>query len=138
MRRFLSRCFANKKVRNWLIAFLYLLDDIIIAVAILLILIYFHIDITPLLVIFIVVFFAAYVWLTHSYLIPALQRKAVTGKEGMVGQEGKVVVDIAPEGQVSINGEYWQAKSEGETIVIGESVRVVRVEGLTLIVKRKI
>ncbi len=58
------------------------------------------------------------------------QRKpAVTGAEGMKGEIGSALTEIAPTGKVRVHGEIWQAKSE-TPIAPGEQVRIVAVEGL--------
>ncbi len=70
-------------------------------------------------------------------VIRARKKKPETGKEEMIGLEGKVVQTLEPEGMVRIRGELWKAKSkDGERIPAGENVEVVGVEGLMLIVVR--
>ncbi|MFN0084770.1 MAG: NfeD family protein [Blastocatellia bacterium] len=53
------------------------------------------------------------------------------GTSRMIGQRGKAVMDVAPEGRVFVGGEYWWAYSRGK-IAEGESVRVIGLDGLTL------
>jgi len=66
------------------------------------------------------------------------RRKVQTGKEEMVGEVGKVVQELNPEGMVKIHGELWKAESrKGEPIKPGEKVRVVGMRGLTLVVERE-
>ena len=74
-------------------------------------------------------FFIAVIWLA----IKAQMRKHFTGAEAMVGEETEALTDIADEGKVFTRGEYWNAKSE-KPIKKGARVRVVKVEGLSLIV----
>ncbi len=70
-----------------------------------------------------------------SAVIRDRKRKAQTGKEEMIGEVGRVVQELNPEGMVKIRGELWKAESKtGERIGVGEKVRVVEVRGLTLIV----
>ncbi len=66
----------------------------------------------------------------------ALRRKAVTGMADMVGSQGKVVSQLAPEGMVMIEGELWEAKSVEGNIDRGEEVKVVGQEGLKLFVRK--
>ena len=66
--------------------------------------------------------------------IRAFRRKPVTGKEGMVGEVGEAVSDIAPEGQVFVAGTYWKAISE-KPVPKGSKVRCIQVKGLTLVVE---
>jgi membrane-bound serine protease (ClpP class) len=61
--------------------------------------------------------------------------KAGAGRETMIGQEGVAREDIAPEGQIEINGEIWMARARGETIDAGNRVKVLEVDGLVLLVE---
>jgi membrane-bound serine protease (ClpP class) len=51
----------------------------------------------------------------------------MTGKEGLVGEIGRVIGDLDPEGKVVVHGEYWDARSVGGTVSSGSKVRVVTV-----------
>jgi membrane-bound serine protease (ClpP class) len=75
-------------------------------------------------------FFIVVIWLA----IKAQMRKHSTGVEAMAGTEAEVVTDIDNEGKVFLRGEYWRATSE-KPIKKGAKVRVVKVEGLSLIVE---
>jgi membrane protein implicated in regulation of membrane protease activity len=56
-----------------------------------------------------------------------------TGAEAMIGQVAEVVAPCHPTGQVRVQGELWEARCiEGADV--GESVRIERIEGLTLVV----
>ena len=59
------------------------------------------------------------------------RRRAVTGAEGLIGQEAVVVEACRPDGRVRVNGELWRARC-ARGAGVGEHVRVVRVEALTL------
>jgi membrane-bound serine protease (ClpP class) len=61
-------------------------------------------------------------------------RKPQTGVEILVGQVGEVRRDIAPEGQVFVSGELWNADAD-EPIASGRKVQVVSVRNLKLKVK---
>jgi len=70
-------------------------------------------------------------------VIRAHRKKAQTGKEEMIGLVGEVVEPLVPEGLVKIRGELWKAESKyGDDIDAGEKVKVIRTEGLKLIVVR--
>jgi membrane protein implicated in regulation of membrane protease activity len=56
-----------------------------------------------------------------------------TGAEAMIGQLAEVVVPCHPNGQVRFRGELWAARCV-EGAEVGESVRIERLEGLTLFV----
>jgi membrane-bound serine protease (ClpP class) len=64
----------------------------------------------------------------------ARQHKTVTGWEQMIGNHGTVVDWQADRGDIRIHGESWSARSDKE-LKSGDSVRVTRREGLTLIVE---
>jgi membrane-bound serine protease (ClpP class) len=58
------------------------------------------------------------------------------GPEDLAGMEGEVRVALRPDGQVFVDGALWQARmaDPGGRLGIGEKVRVVEVQGLTLVV----
>jgi membrane-bound serine protease (ClpP class) len=66
----------------------------------------------------------------------AQARPPTTGAEGMVGEQGRARTPIAPNapGQVDVHGEIWRAFSR-EPLPAGARVRVVEVNGLTLVVE---
>jgi len=65
----------------------------------------------------------------------AHHQRPATGREGLIGQQGRADSWIAPEGKVFVNGEYWDAWSE-EPISAGDRVVVEAVEGMRLKVKK--
>ncbi len=67
--------------------------------------------------------------------VKAHRPKPVTGREGLVGEEGNAVTDIMPEGKVFVRGEYWDAESS-ERISKGEKVVVTAMEGLRVKVRK--
>jgi len=62
-----------------------------------------------------------------SRVLKTHKMRPMTGVEGMVGKIGTVLVAVDPHGTVLVNGEYWDAQSDGATIPVGASVRVVAV-----------
>ncbi len=65
-------------------------------------------------------------------VIRAQARRAMTGREGMVGEVGRALQDFAPSGRVFVHGEIWEAEAD-LPIRRGDAVRVVKVlEGLRL------
>jgi membrane-bound serine protease (ClpP class) len=68
-------------------------------------------------------------------VIEAHREKPISGREGMLGQQGVAETEIAPEGKVMVRGEYWNATS-AEPIGKGEKVEVVALEGLRVTVRR--
>jgi membrane-bound serine protease (ClpP class) len=56
-----------------------------------------------------------------------------TGGEAMIGKVARVVSRCRPDGQVRVHGELWEAHCE-DGADVGESVRIKKLDGLTLIV----
>lgn len=61
--------------------------------------------------------------------------KPTTGIEGLLGEVGIASTPIAPEGKVSIHGEFWNVVSD-ESVERGDKVKVVGVTNLKLRVKK--
>jgi membrane-bound serine protease (ClpP class) len=68
--------------------------------------------------------------------VNAQRLKPVTGVEGMLGEQGRSLTAIGADqpGQVSVHGEIWRAVS-GEIIPAGTRIRVVALDGLTVVVE---
>jgi membrane-bound serine protease (ClpP class) len=62
------------------------------------------------------------------------RRSARVGAEALLGQEVAVRDTCDPVGRVSVRGELWQARSTTPALR-GETVRVVSIDGLTLVVE---
>jgi membrane-bound serine protease (ClpP class) len=62
-----------------------------------------------------------------SRVIRAHRKQVLTGVEGLVGEVGKALSELAPEGKVLVHGEYWDARSKGAAIEAGTAVRVLAV-----------
>jgi membrane protein implicated in regulation of membrane protease activity len=108
------------------------------AIAIVLLVLYFlHIKLTPVILIGASVIFIVLVLLRHMAAIPSFHLKQATGREGMIGEEGKVIQALTPIGLVSVRGEYWSARTVNGRIEIDEEVEIVGFEGLILVVKPK-
>ena len=60
--------------------------------------------------------------------------RVTTGAQGLIGEVGTASTALNPNGTVFVHGELWQASSL-HPVKAGEQVRVVRIEGLHLIVK---
>ncbi|MGH7388444.1 MAG: NfeD family protein [Candidatus Rokuibacteriota bacterium] len=66
--------------------------------------------------------------------VRALTRRPMLGPSGLIGQTAIARGRLAPDGQVTVQGEIWRAVAQGEPVDEGASVQVVGVEGLTLTV----
>ena len=58
-----------------------------------------------------------------------------TGPQGLLGEIGSASTDLNPDGKVFVHGELWNARSE-RPIRKGEQIRVVRVDGLQLLIEK--
>ncbi len=67
--------------------------------------------------------------------IRAQRRKPTTGSQGLIGEKGVAMTELAPEGEVKVHGEFWRAKAEGAPISRGSKITVVAVDNLTLTVR---
>ena len=72
----------------------------------------------------------AFFWLWLSR-----RRRAVVGREALIGATALVTAPCRPVGQVRVQGELWAARCD-DGADEGEAVRVREVEGLTLVVER--
>jgi len=80
-------------------------------------------------------FGAVFLFLTYK-VIKASRRKAETGSEGMIGENGRARSPVnSLSGKVFIKGEIWDAISE-EPISEGEIVEILSVDNLILKVKK--
>lgn len=66
------------------------------------------------------------------------QQRTATNADRVIGAEGIVGVEIdnlRAQGQVSVSGAVWSARSADESIIpVGTKVRILRIEGVKLIV----
>jgi len=68
-----------------------------------------------------------------SLVVRARSNKVVTGEQGMIGETGSAVTELAPSGKVFVHGTYWDAVAQ-EKVPAGARVRVTAIRQLTLIV----
>jgi membrane-bound serine protease (ClpP class) len=64
----------------------------------------------------------------------ARRNKVETGVEGMIGQVGEALTELAPEGKVFVHGEYWDAVAVCP-VAAGARVKVTAIEHLKLTVE---
>ena len=81
--------------------------------------------------------FLIYAVISYNIGSRTLRKKPVPGFTTMVGVEGQVVIRLAPEGLVRIEGELWNARSENGPIDVGTDVVVVGQNGLKVVVRPK-
>ena len=78
---------------------------------------------------------AAFFIFAVTKAVNARLKKPTTGMEGLTGDVGIASTPIAPEGKVSIHGEFWNVISD-QNIERGEKVQVIGVTNLKLKVKK--
>jgi len=59
------------------------------------------------------------------------RRRPMTGDSGLIGKTGVVKTALDPIGRIQVHGELWSARSQ-TPVAVGQTVRVVAVDGLTL------
>ena len=69
-----------------------------------------------------------------SLVMRARRNKVETGPEGMIGETGAAVTELAPAGKVFVHGEYWDAVSL-RPAAAGTRVRVTAIDKLKLTVE---
>ncbi len=70
-------------------------------------------------------------------IVRSQKRQPVAGRESIVGETAVVQSTLAPNGTVLFEGELWHARAPKSRVEAGSEVTVLRMEGLTLIVKKK-
>lgn len=78
---------------------------------------------------------AAIILFVVQRALRAQAQPAATGSAALVGELGVASTDLDPEGMVFVHGELWSASSP-RALQQGERVRVLRVDGLRLLVDK--
>ena len=123
-------------ITDWLKVMILLLDEAAVLVIVFVVLHFLGVEIPLAATIILGLIIAVLVLMIHIKVIPSFHLRKVTGKEGMIGMQGRVVQPLTPVGTVFIKGENWKAKSDTDNIEMNENVEVVAVEGLMLKVIR--
>ncbi len=74
--------------------------------------------------------FGGIVWLA----LRARKRRVVSGREEMIGASGETLEAFTGNGRVRVHSEEWQARADGK-LRRGQRIKVVGIEGLTLVVE---
>ena len=127
----------KRKIKDWLIVLVLLLDEAAAVALVLLVLWFFKISIPLWVAIVAALLLGVFIFITHKVIIPSFHRKRVTGSEGMIGLEAEVIEALTPIGIVRVEGEYWKAKSVDDDIAASETVEILGLSKLVLEVKRK-
>ena len=104
------------------------------------------VTITAVVVILLAVMFAVVLALFHMKKIkpPIILEEEMKGEKGLLstsdleyllGKEGMASTDLHPSGKCNIEGVEFDVRSDGRYIAKGRKVRIVRIQGNTLIIK---
>ena len=137
MRKTIHIHLIKRAVTDWGKVLVLLLDEAAVATVVILALWFLRIQIPLPVTIAIATVGGIFVLVIHIAMIPSFHRKQVTGREGIIGMQGRVTKSLTPFGTILINSERWKAKSIDENVGVDENVEIVGIEGLTLEVKRK-
>lgn len=137
MRKKVDTKLARRTIADWGKVLVLLLDEAAVLVVVILVLHFLEVRIPLPITITIAIIVGIFVFIIHIAVIPSFHKKQVTGREGMVGAQGRVVEPLTPVGTITVKGEYWRAKSLYDNIEVDEDVEIVGLEGLMLRVKRK-
>ena len=58
-----------------------------------------------------------------------------TGKDATIGTRGVATIDLKPKCEVHVMGEFWAATDKDTSMVAGQAVDVVGMDGVFLVVK---
>ena len=97
----------------------------------------FSMDVSPGLIIGIIICVIAFVVFVIYAIVKAQRRKLSTGTEEMIGKEAIAQTAINPKGTVLAEGELWTALTKGSRVEPGEEVIITKIEGLKLWVAKK-
>jgi membrane-bound serine protease (ClpP class) len=67
--------------------------------------------------------------------VKAQFNRVKTGKEALIGAKGIAATDLKPKGEVRVLGEFWEATAKDATIVTGQTIEVIGMDGMFLLVK---
>jgi membrane-bound serine protease (ClpP class) len=69
-------------------------------------------------------------------VVQAQKARAVTGREGLIGQTAQARTALDPQGTVFVKGEHWEAKAIDGPIEQGARLEIIDVVGFRLLVKK--
>ena len=137
MRNTVDKETIRRKLADWGKVLVLLLDEAVVVLLVIVVLNVFRIAIPLPAAIVLALVLGALIFVIHMAVIPSFHRRIVTGSEGMLGAQGRVVKSLNPVGTIVIEGEHWRAKSVEDSIEVDENVEIVGLDRLTLSVKRK-
>ena len=78
-----------------------------------------------------VIVFVGFFGIAIRYVVKTHLKQVTTGKEGLIGQIGRVKQKLDPTGLILVSGELWRAESD-EPIDKDQQVKVVTSDGMVL------
>jgi membrane protein implicated in regulation of membrane protease activity len=89
-------------------------------------------------ILLILVVFVVYCYIMYIIGHPTVLYEPVTAPESIIGNEGVVEADLAPEGYVRVRGELWKASCADGPLSKGDEVIITGLNGMKLTVERKL
>ena len=126
---------AKRILRDWLKVLTLLLSEAVVLALVIFLLIYLDVKIPLAAMVALAVVIVAFLIIIHIKVIPVFHRNRISGHEGMLGMQGKVLQSLTPVGLVSVRGERWKAEAIDGHIETGMTIEVVGLEGLKLKVR---
>ena len=137
MRKNIDTKLIRRTFADWGKVLVLLLDEAAVAAVVILVFHFLGVQIPLPIMIGGGIIIGIFVLIVHIKVIPSFHKKQVTGREGMIGERGRVIKPLTPFGTIIVNGEYWKAKSFDDNIDVDEKVEIIGSEGLILQVIRK-
>ena len=110
-----------------------ILMPVIMVSPLLALLLFFYLPLSTALPIYIVILIVA--GFCHYFMYQSMRAKDRSGLEAMIGEKALVMEDIDPEGKIKFKTELWNATTRGKKIETGKKVRILKAEGLVLVVE---
>jgi membrane-bound ClpP family serine protease len=126
---------VKRILRDWLKVLALLLSEAVVLALVIFLLIYLDVKIPLAAMVTLAVVIVAFLFVIHIKVIPVFHRNRISGHEGMLGLQGKVLQSLTPVGLVRVRGERWKAEAIGGHIETGMTIEVVGLEGLKLKVR---
>ena len=91
--------------------------------------------VNPILAILVSLVVAGFLWLVTRKAVAIIHTHPLQDLKSLIGQFGQAKTEVFDAGSVQVASELWSARSE-KPIPTGSHVRIVSIEGFTLVVER--
>jgi membrane protein implicated in regulation of membrane protease activity len=109
--------------------------EIAIVIIVTVVLIAYYPAITIWIILGAIVVTAIYLGIHYYIYRPVFGHRAAEPQDELIGHLGKTITDLTPRGQVKIRNEVWSARSNAGFLAVGTNIKVVKMEGIQLIVQ---